>query len=411
MARKLVVCCDGTWNTPRNETNIFRTYRFLRERLGNPAELTQKTGVTTCRGHAGDGTEVLLFYDRGIGTDWFTRMLGGAAGVGLSENVRDAYHFLGQSFAPGSEIYVFGFSRGAYTARSLCGFIKAAGLLERPTETDVWRAYVDCYATPSRIVAQPRSWNPDRVRAWLVEKAGDAVGRLGGADVATLPRHSGVTIRFVGVYDTVGALGVPVAGATSVNEPIVGFHDTSLGDGVEHAVQALAVDEKRGPYVPTLWTQAAEAAALAGQSVLQVWFPGVHSDIGGGYGDKGIGNITWDFMMRQAADRGLVIDPNQRTPPVNLEPLPAQHESFDKTWQELSDKLKFVPQGVRAIGPTMRGPGGQTLTVATRVGLHASLVGRFGKRCTTILNEAKNVRQEGDYQPGNVKADTLPVFS
>jgi hypothetical protein len=116
-------------------------------------------------------------------------------------------------------------------------------------------------------------------------------------------------------------------------------------------------------------------------------------------------------MMRQAAGRGLVIDPNQPTPPVNLEPLPAQHESFDKTWQELSDKLKLVPQGVRAIGPTMRGPGGQTLTVATRVCLHASLVGRFGKRCTTILNEAQNLRQEGEYQPGNVKADTLPVFS
>ena len=101
----------------------------------------------------------------------------------------------------------------------------------------------------------------------------------------------------------------------SVNEPIVGFHDTTLGDTVEHAVQALAVDEKRGPYVPTLWTQAADAAALAGQSVLQVWFPGVHSDIGGGYGDKGIGDITWDFMMRQAARHGLVIDSDRRRRP------------------------------------------------------------------------------------------------
>ena len=410
MTRKLVVCCDGTWNTPRNETNVFRTYRFLRERLGAPAEVSQKNGVTTCGGRAGDGTEILLFYDRGIGTDWFSRMVGGAAGVGLSDNVRDAYHFLGQNFVPGSEIYVFGFSRGAYTARSLCGFIKAAGLLERPSVKDVWRAYLDCYVTGSGIIARPSGWSVDSARRWLVARAGDAVGRLGD-DVASLPRHTGVKIRFIGVYDTVGALGVPLATAAKVNEPIVGFHDTTLGDIVENAVQAMAVDEKRGPYVPTLWTQAANAAALAGQSVLQVWFPGVHSDIGGGYGDKGIGNITWDFMMRQAAGRGLVIDPNQPTPPINLEPLPAQHESFDKTWQELSDKLKLVPQGVRAIGPTMRGPSGQTLTVATRVCLHPSLVGRFGKRCTTILNEGQNLRQEGDYQPGNVKADTLPVFS
>src|SRR5712692_6896325 len=244
MARKLIVCCDGTWNTPRTETNIFRTYHFLRERLGAPAEVTQKNGVTTCGGRAGDGSEVVLFYDQGVGTDWFSRLVGGAAGVGLSDNVRDAYHFLGQNFAPGTEIYVFGFSRGAYTARSLCGFIKAAGLLKLPTVKDVWRAYMDCYATAPRIVAQPASWTPDRVRGWLVEKAGDAVGRLGGDDVATLPRHSGVKIRFIGVYDTVGALGVPLSGATNVNEPIVGFHDTTLGDMVEHAVQALAVDEK-----------------------------------------------------------------------------------------------------------------------------------------------------------------------
>jgi uncharacterized protein (DUF2235 family) len=411
MARKLVVCCDGTWNTPRNETNVFRTYRFLRERLGNPPEASEKNGVRTCQGRTGDGTEVLLFYDQGVGTEWFSRMIGGAAGVGLSDNVRDAYHFLGQHYAPGSEIYVFGFSRGAYTARSLCGFVKAAGLLVRPSVKDVWRAYTDCYATAPRIVAQPRGWSADRIRGWLVEKAGDAVGRLGGEDVASLPRHPGARIRFIGVYDTVGALGVPLARATSVNEPIVGFHDTTLGDIVEHAVQALAVDEKRGPYVPTLWTQAADAAALAGQSVLQVWFPGVHSDVGGGYGDKGIGNITWDFMMRQAADHGLLLDPGQPTPPLTLDPRPAQHESFDQPWQELSDKLGLIARGVRIVGTTVLGPLGENLTVAPRVCLHPSLVSRFGRRCTTILNEAKNIRQEGEYNPTNVKPDTLPVFA
>jgi uncharacterized protein (DUF2235 family) len=410
MARKLVVCCDGTWNTPRNETNVFRTYRFLRERLGNPAETTQKTGVRTCDGRTGDGSEVRLFYDKGIGTDWFSELVGGAAGVGLSENVRDAYHFLGQSFAPGSEIFVFGFSRGAYTARSLCGFIKAAGLLVRPSVPEVWRAYVDCYATGHGIIAQPSGWSVDSVRNWLVKKAGDAVGHL-GSDVTALPRHSGVKIKFIGVYDTVGALGVPIAAAAKVNEPIVGFHDTGLGDIVENAVQALAVDEKRGPYVPTLWTQKANAAAVAGQSALQVWFPGVHSDIGGGYGDKGIGNITWDFMMRQAAGCGLLLDPGQPTPPVNLEPLPAQHESFDETWQKLSADLNLVPRGVRTIGPTIPGPGGEILTVATRVCLHPSLVNRFGKRCTTILNEGQNLRREGEYQPSNAKPDTLPVFA
>lgn len=411
MAKKLVVCCDGTWNTPRTETNIFRTYRFLRERLGTPAEITEKDGVRTCGGRAGDGSEVVLFYDQGVGTDWFSRLVGGGVGVGLSDNVRDAYHFLGHNYVPGSEIYVFGFSRGAYTARSLCGFIKAAGLLQRPSVKNVWRAYMDCYATPSRIVAQPSGWSADRVRGWLVEKAGDAVGRLGSDDIASMPRHPNVKVRFIGVYDTVGALGVPLAGATRVNEPIVGFHDTTLGDTVEHAVQALAVDEQRGPYVPTLWTQAVDAALLAGQSVLQVWFPGVHSDIGGGYKDKGIGNVTWDFMMRQASRHGLVVDPNQPTPTVSSEPLPAQHESFDEKWRKLSVELSLLPQGVRAVGPKVVLPGGQNVSVAGEVRLHPLLVNRFGKRCTTILHEAENRRQDGEYRPANVKADTLPVFA
>jgi len=106
MTRKLVVCCDGTWNTPRTETNIFRTYRFLREGLGTPAEVKRGDGVRTCSGRAADGSEVVLFYDAGVGTDWFSRLLGGGVGAGLSDNVRDAYHFLGHNFSPGTEIWL-----------------------------------------------------------------------------------------------------------------------------------------------------------------------------------------------------------------------------------------------------------------------------------------------------------------
>jgi Uncharacterized alpha/beta hydrolase domain (DUF2235) len=278
---------------------------------------------------------------------------------------------------------------------------------------DVWRIYMDRYVLAARgstgVLARPSGWDVDRIRVWLAKKAGEAVGHLGG-DVAALPTHGDVKIKFIGVYDTVGALGVPIPAVARVNEPIVGFHNTTLGDTVEHAVQALAVDEKRGPYVPALWTEAAEAATLAGQSVLQVWFPGVHSDIGGGYHDKGIGNITWDFMMRQAADRGLVIDPARRAPEVKIEAVPPQHDSFDRAWRDLSTKWNLIPEGVRTIGPTTTGPAGEELRVAPKVMLHSCLVSRIGKRCTTILDEKEDRRQEGDYVPTNVKADTLPVF-
>src|SRR5262245_48487863 len=108
--KKIVVCCDGTWNTPRTETNVFRTYRFLRERLGSPAEASDKDGVRTCNGVGAGGTEVALFYDAGVGSQWFDRLFGGATGAGLSDNIRAAYHFLGHNFAPGCEIYLFGFS-------------------------------------------------------------------------------------------------------------------------------------------------------------------------------------------------------------------------------------------------------------------------------------------------------------
>jgi uncharacterized protein (DUF2235 family) len=407
--RKLVVCCDGTWNTPRTGTNIFRTYHFLRERLGSPPEVEAKRGITTCSGRAPDGADVLLYYDEGVGTDWFSRLSGGGVGLGLSDNVQQAYHFLANHYEPGSEIYVFGFSRGAYTARSLCGFIKSTdGLLERPSPADVWRAYIDCYATRNGFLGEPARLSPAGFRTAFTTAVGNVIGRF-GRDVAAMSRHAGTRVKFIGVYDTVGALGVPLAGAARVNEPIVGFHDTTLGDTVETAVQALAVDEKRGPYVPTLWTQAANAAALAGQQVLQVWFPGVHSDVGGGYPDKGIGDITWDFMMRQAAGAGLVIDPTQPTPKLSLQPLPSQHESFDDTWRTLSDRLKIVAQGVRVVGPTTTGPRGETLTVATRACLHPSLVNRIGQEVTTYFSADRHVK--ATYQPGNVRADVLPVFA
>ncbi len=410
MTRKLVVCCDGTWNTPRTETNIYRTYRFLRERLGWPHEQRRLTGVVTCEGRAQDGSEVALFYDRGVGTNWFERLSGGAAGVGLSDNVQDAYHFLAHRFTPGAEIYVFGFSRGAYTARSLCGFIKVAGLLERPSRPDVWRAYLDLYTLSYRVIGRPLGWSVARADEWFRETAGRVVGHLGGVDVARLPRHDGVKIRFIGVYDTVGALGVPLPEAAALNEPVVGFHDTKLSDIIEHAVHVLAVDEKRAPFTPTLWTLGPGQTLSADQSALQVWFPGVHSDVGGGYRDKGIGDITWDFMMRQAARHGLVIDSHLPVTAESLLPLPAQHESFNETWGKLCERLRILPAGIRAIGASVRDAAGREQTVAGDVRLHPSLVRRFGQRVTTILDEVKGTRREGNYQPENVRAGVLPGY-
>lgn len=408
--KKLVVCCDGTWNTPRTNTNIFRTYEFLRQRLSERAEASGSCGTRTCSGLAKDGSPVALFYDQGVGTNWWNRFTCGATGIGLSDNVRDAYAFLAREFEPEAEIYVFGFSRGAYTARSLCGFVSTAGLLRSPSASDILRAYVDLYVTEKRVAHRRSGWSLQDVRDCIVKSFGDLVGHMGGTDVERLPRHDGVRFRFVGVYDTVGALGVPLPQAAEINDAVVGFHDTSVCPIVDHAVHALAVDEKRAPYVPTLWTVAPGESLAPKQTVLQVWFPGVHSDIGGGYDEKEIGDITWDFMMRQAARRGLELDPAQPTPPLALTVLPDQHESLDGHWKDVCDKLKLDAEERRQVGPTVK-QGGDELVVAGEVALHPSVVRRLGQRIH--VREPSGVRPE-TYQPPfvtNVTGDCLPMFT
>src|SRR5262249_1251642 len=124
----------------------------------------------------------------------------------------------------------------------------------------------------------------------------------------------------------------------------------------------------------------------------------------------GIGDITWDFMMRQAAAKGLVIDGARPIPELTLNPLPAQHESFDKAWEELSAKWRLIPEGVRRSGPKIIGPTGQELTVVPKLMLPPCLVNRLGQRCTTILDEKMDRRREGEYRPTNVTRDTLPLF-
>ncbi len=350
MARKLVVCCDGTWNRPRSDTNIYRTFAHLGAWAGAAIGKDGKlSGSQSCSGRNAD-CDFLLFYDEGVGTRPWDRLGGGVLGLGLSANVRAAYHFLATNYLPGDEIYVFGFSRGAYTARSLCGFIGAAkGLLVAPTETDVRAAYLRYYATRERIVGRPTGLSLDV--AWDVLKGW--FGDQTRPDLDKAPRHPDARIRFVGVYDTVGALGIPLPKASVLNEPIVGFHDTDLGPLIEHAVQALAVDERRGPFEPTLWRLPPGGLAER-QTCLQVWFPGVHSDIGGGYPDRGIGDITLDFMLRRAAECGLFGTPGRSPLPAFVpSDLPAQHESFDDLWRKVS-QLFDAPPGVRAIGPAER---------------------------------------------------------
>ncbi|MEU6080102.1 DUF2235 domain-containing protein [Streptomyces sp. NPDC047108] len=270
MAKRLIVCCDGTWNV---------------------ADQPSRTNVTkvalSVRPHA-DGVEQRVYYRSGVGTRRWERLRGGAFGMGLSGNVLDAYRFLVDAYEPGDELYLFGFSRGAFTARSLAGLVRNCGILRRENADRMQEAWT---------LYRNRIERPQSTASTLFRRAF---------------AHE-TEIHFIGVWDTVGTLGVPIRGPRWLR-PVVRrlnrrwtFHDTALSTWVKGAFHALAIDEQRAPFEPTLWHQQA-GAADDGQELKQVWFAGVHTDVGGGYEETALSDITLLWMVHQARRYGLEFD-------------------------------------------------------------------------------------------------------
>ncbi|MDX3310975.1 DUF2235 domain-containing protein [Streptomyces sp. NPDC054884] len=276
MAKRLIVCCDGTWNfaDQPSKTNVTKVALSVRPQDG---DVTQR-----------------VYYHSGVGTSRRERLRGGAFGVGLSRNVVDAYRFLVDNYEPEDQLYFFGFSRGAFTARSLAGLVRNSGILRREYRDrvgDAWTLY------------RSRTEKPTSTASTLFRRS-----------------YSYETgIRFIGVWDTVGALGIPMpasrrlaAGVDLFNRRWA-FHDTTLSSWVQSAFHALAVDEQRSPFPPTLWRQQAvtdgeEALRRRGgkaQELKQVWFTGVHCDIGGGYEDPALSDIPLLWMVGEAKRCGL----------------------------------------------------------------------------------------------------------
>lgn len=268
MTKRLIVCCDGTWNTPDEKD----------EGVDTCTNVTKMAlGVAT---HDPDGTQQLVFYDKGVGTGPFDHWRGGAFGIGLSRKVQEAYMFLAQNFEPGDEVFLFGFSRGAYTVRSTAGFIRNSGLLKRPYRSKLDDAY-ELYRDRSDAT------HPRAVESRLFRKSFS---------------HD-IRIKFIGVWDTVGALGIPDLPTIPAIASRWKFHDVTLSSYVDNAFQALALDERRKPFEPTLWQRQDDAPPK--QTLEQVWFSGVHTNVGGGYRDSGLSDITLEWMIRKATACGL----------------------------------------------------------------------------------------------------------
>jgi uncharacterized protein (DUF2235 family) len=208
----------------------------------------------------------------------------GALGLGLSRDIRTAYKWLSDHYEEGSEIFVIGFSRGAFTARSLVGMLHHCGLPREASWTLVTQA-----------------WNLYR----LDPKIPESVTRQ---ERFRIEHGKPPPIRFLGVWETVGALGIPeIVDIFGFGRKRYEFHDTRLPPEVERAVHALAIDEQRNNFSPTLWMDS-DGCDLA--RVTQVWFPGVHADVGGGYKETGLSDATLKWMISEAAQCGAVFEPD-----------------------------------------------------------------------------------------------------
>jgi uncharacterized protein (DUF2235 family) len=272
MRKRIVICADGTWNRPEKDvSNDFPSNVLRLARAISPL--------------AADGIPQQVFYDWGVGS-YGDSLIGGATGRGVSKNIMDGYRYIVQNYEPGDEIFLFGFSRGAYTVRSLCGLIYNCGILKR-TEASLIEAAFAHYKNPRK-----------------------AYSPKGEKSLAFRQEHAQPSrqVAFVGVWDTVGALGIPFSFLGLLNKKDE-FYDRKLGPNVEIARHALAIDEQRSDFEPTVWQP------RAGLDLKQVWFAGTHCDIGGSYlPDKNTGALLSDiplgWMLEEANLAGLSTEPH-----------------------------------------------------------------------------------------------------
>lgn len=312
----LIVCCDGTWNTDDQTdgnglpipTNVAKLYNALDRTPGN---------------------EQRSYYHPGVGTysSWIANKWGGITGAGLRENVKSAYRWIAKNYEQGDNIFLFGFSRGAYTARAAAGMIVRCGLVNLAavdtSEASV-RAVINAVFDADEA-GRPRPYGREKYFDWPQSE--------------TAPQ---TPIHFVGVWDTVGSLGVPA------DVPVISwltrrwraqFHNQILSPKVRNARHAMALDEHRANFMPTFWEPSPPGS---GNSLIQLWFPGVHADVGGGYGECGLSDGALQWMIDEATACGAKF----HQPTVNLikpDAMGAQHASDTGVFARLKTRMRSVP--------------------------------------------------------------------
>lgn len=309
MMKNVVVCCDGTANEfAEDRTNVIKLYFTL---VDDPA--TQVAYY-----HPGVGTMeppgALTRYSRAA-----TKLLGQAVGYGLEEDVRDAYTFIMRYFSAGDRLYLFGFSRGAYTVRAVTSLLKMYGLMRPGSEALIPYAIRMMMAIRNTNQSSPASQ----------QKAADAYFKLAEDFRQTYGKVS-CQPHFVGVWDTVSSVGW-------IDNPLHLPYSADNGD-IAIGRHAVAIDERRAFFRANLWRPSPTGGP---RDLKQVWFPGVHCDVGGGYpeAESGLSKIPLQWMLREAKQAGLLVDAVKETAQlggdaryVRPDPRAQMHESLRGWW-------------------------------------------------------------------------------
>jgi len=292
VSKNIVVFSDGTGQEGGKgaNTNIYKLFNMIEDRTARQ----------------------ISFYDAGLGTG-LRKVSGNISGVGISKNIRECYTFIFENYEAGDQIYLFGFSRGAATVRSLTSFIHYFGIIPKSRPELIKKAY----------------------KIYKIEN--EAKRKKKAAEFVSRHHTMWTRIKFLGCYDTVAALGLPIKALSVLINMIPGmqhkFQNFKLNETVENAYQALAIDDERKTFHPILW----DAEGLPYQAIRQVWFCGMHTDVGGGYDEQELSDIPFAWMKQMAVNHGLLIYPSNSVS-VHGDVNGFMHNSRGKGWTKIYRK-------------------------------------------------------------------------
>lgn len=391
MGKVIVFCADGTWNGPGKDgdeasppviTNVLKLFLSLK---GEDTPETIMLRDEQEKNYSDDhGLQQVAKYLHGVGDSQnpLVKMMGGTLGAGTITRIVRGYTYLSRNYVDGDRIVLVGFSRGAYTARALAGFVVAKGLLNSNQNLqDKENAY--------RLGAA--AWCAYRKEAnahapWL-SKFMDIVTDLPGYMSKPLPPDcfaTNVPIKAVAVWDTVGALGIPSYAVTGQRLDTFQFASKQLSEQVEYGIHAISVDDERPDFTPTLWEDR--------QNVTQALFAGAHADVGGGYPFEldqcGLSDSSLDWMRRMLSNENIGVLMNEPLKPFAANALGTAHQP----WIEPPWNLPHIDGTPNTILRDF-----SSIVVNKTLGIHRSVAARWGQR----VRAAPDIQLAG-YAPGNI---------